>query len=525
MLSTFFWLLTMGAYFWYAREPDKKKLLLACLFFSLGLMSKPMLVTLPVIMIALDYWPLRRISFYRVGNSSAPEAPKSGKQKKKRRNRAENIPSEPTVDPRHVPLRSILYEKMPFFILAFISSVVTIIAQKEGGAVVPIVKFSLVARLENALCSYLRYIIKMLWPSNLSIFYLDDPNPWVAALSVFVLLVITWMAIKLSKRMPYILTGWAWYLVSLLPVIGIIQVGGQSMADRFTYVPIIGLFIALIWSVSDLMKDWRFWKPLSVVAAGIILIFLTGATWVQLGYWHDSISVFEHAVAVDNNNALAHVNLGSVLEGKGNYSEAEKHFRSALDTHPNYYAYYGLANCLSRTGKISEAITYYYKALRINPQMAIAHLNLAQCLALTGKKEEAILHYSEVLKLNPAFTFAQNEIGVLLASMGRYQEAINHFQDYLRMEPRNAVGFFNLGLTYSALSKPADAAGYYREAVSINPNFAEAYNALGVAMMMEGHRIEAVAQFRKALDIKPDFPRARQNLERALNGRISQTSK
>ena len=400
--------------------------------------------------------------------------------------------------------------------MAFISSIITIIAQKEGGAVVPIVKFSLVARLENALDSYLLYIMKMLWPSNLSIFYLDDPNPWLAALSVLILLAISWLAIQLSKKMPYILSGWAWYLISLLPVIGIIQVGGQSMADRFTYVPMIGLFIALVWSASDVMQSWHFRKHLSAVAACIILAFLTGATWIQLGYWRDSISVFEHAVAIDDNNALAHVNLGSVLVEKGNYSEAQKHFMSSLNAHPNYYGYYGLANCLFRMGKKSEAIPYFYKALKINRQSIIAHLNLAQCLTLTGKKEEAILHYSEVQKLNPAFSSAQNEIGVLLASMGRYQEAAEHFQDYLRMEPRNAVAFFNMGITLNAMSKPADAAKYYREAININPMFAEAHNALGAALLMEGRHIEAAEQFRKALDIKPDFPLARQNLERVL---------
>jgi Tfp pilus assembly protein PilF len=458
VLSTFFWMLTMWSYIWYVQHPGIGKYLLVLLFFILGLMSKPMLVTLPFVLLLLDYYPLYR--FHKSDGS------KNSHQ-------------------RSIVFRLIL-EKVPFFVLVLMSSAMTFYAQKHGGAVASLAVIPIQARISNALVSYTSYILKMLYPSKLAVLYpLPGILPWWQITGAcFLLLCISFSAIRLVKQSPYFIVGWLWYLGTLVPVIGLVQVGNQSMADRYTYIPLIGIFFIISWGIPEFVQRWRHVKKILPIMALTILFILTVVTFVQVGFWKNSITLFEHALRLTKNNRKAHNNLGLALEEQGLIDEAINHYEKALRISPVYVgAHNNLGNALKEQGLIDEAIKHYEEALRINPDYGKAHYNLGNVLQKQGLIDEAIKHYEEALRINPDYVDAHNNLGLALKEQDLMDEAIKHFEEALR----------------------------------INPDLAEAHNNLGAALFYKGDVDGAIEQFRKALQINPKYVAAKNNLNKLLS--------
>jgi Flp pilus assembly protein TadD len=417
VLSTFFWLLTMGSYTWYVERPGINRYVWVLFGFILGLMSKPMLVTLPFVLLLLDYWPLNRLKLDDFGFSL-----------------------KGIISP-------ILLEKLPLFVLAAASSVVTFMIQQRSGAVGSLNLFPLDSRISNALISYVNYIWKMLCPFHLAFFY---PHPmtlprWQVTGVCLLLLAIFFLVIWRFKRYPWLAVGWLWYVGTLVPVIGLVQVGEQSMADRYTYVPLVGLFIIIAWGFPELVEKWPRKKlilPLLVTALFSIYLVMS---WRQAGYWQNNMTLNAHALDVTEGNYVAHNNLGLALAEKGNTTEAIHHYTEALKIKPDFvYAHNNLGAALAELGQFEEAIKFYNEALRLMPRFAGAHHNLGVTLAKQGKHHEAITHYNEALKIEPDFIDALNNLGYILVKQGRLIEAENAFREVLRMDPGNEKGFYNL---------------------------------------------------------------------------------
>src|SRR5947209_4968602 len=391
VLSTLFLILSLWAYLRYTERPAAPRYLLALSLFALGLMSKPMLVTLPCLLLLLDYWPLGRL-------------------------RANSLPWSHGDGSGETPARSIswlLLEKVPFFALSFISCVLTVWAQHKSGALKSLQVVPLVSRSWNALVSYAAYLGKMLWPAKLAVFYPLAENSFlviiVSGLVLAALSVLTWRG---RRQQPYLMVGWLWYLGTLIPVIGLVQVGGQAMADRYTYIPFIGLFVMIAWGMAEWASHGPSRQRLLVPFCAVLLLGCLGATGSYVGDWQNSHTLFEHALKVTENNFVAHNNLGVALKDQG---------------------------------KVPEAIAHYLEAVRINPGDAGAHFNLAINFADQGNIAPALFHFSEVERLKRDDAEKDNLFGIALAKQGRLEEAVQHFYKGLRRDPGYPKTHYNLG--------------------------------------------------------------------------------
>jgi protein O-mannosyl-transferase len=393
VLSTFFFLLALMAYTRYAElkispapSQNQKWYALALVWFSLGLMSKPMLVTLPFVLLLLDYWPLGRISNFKFQNAG---------------------------------FRFLLAEKVPFLLLSSGSCVITFLAQQSGKAVMPITSLPAEARIENAFIAYAGYLEKMFWPDSLAAFYplYIQIDTDAAVIGIVVLLLISGMVFILRRERPYLVTGWFWYLGMLVPVIGLVQVGSQAMADRYTYVPLIGIFIALIWLVSEISTSWPYRRLIvSILSVGILAICWK-LTASQVCYWQNSETLARHALAVTSENSSMQQLLGEGLIEHGKVEEARQHFVEALRICPDSVPALGdLALALVAEGKLDEAIGNCQVALKIQPGELKIHYILANTLSTQGKLSEAIAEYKTVLQIDPDHMFALNDLAWLLAT-------------------------------------------------------------------------------------------------------------
>jgi protein O-mannosyl-transferase len=504
VLSTLFWLLTMLAYARYVGRPTRPRYALTLVAFALGLMAKPMLVTLPFVLLLLDTWPLDRMAYGRGGDDEP-------------RTRKRIRPSE-----QRLPLSRLVWEKTPFFALAAISSVVTFSLQQRAGAMANMEVFPLSSRIANALVSYLRYIGKMIWPSDLAVLY---PHPgtglplWWGAGAGLALLGLSILVVRVIRRRPYLAVGWLWYLGTLVPVIGLVQVGVQAYADRYTYVPLIGLFIMIAWGVPDLVGRWAHARTVLAVLAGTALAALTACTWIQLGYWKESVSLFTHTLQVTTKNYVAQNNLGNALADRGKVEEAISHYAESLRVKPDHAeAYNNWGTVLVEQGRLEEAIDRFLAALRVKPDYAAAHCNLGLALERKGRREEAIAQYLEALRLDPTYAQAHNNLALALAERGQQDEAIAHYAEALRLRPDYAEAHNNLGHILVGLGRLDEAAIHFAEAVRSKPDYAKARNNLGIVLARLGRLDEAAAQFREALRIKPDYGEARNNLAVVLGG-------
>jgi tetratricopeptide (TPR) repeat protein len=389
VLSAFFWILTMGIYVWYVAQRCSKRYLAALLCFALGLMAKPMLVTLPFVLLLLDYWPLGRLGHKEPTREEQP----SSKKKKGSKAPAPLKPVQQLPATQWSLIRPLLIEKIPFLVLTLLSSIITYIVQAYGGAVSSLGKISLSARISNAFVSYIAYIKKMVWPMDLAVLY---PHPmsiplWEVLGSAFILIVLSIQALRKKERYPFGFVGWFWYTGTLIPVVGIIQVGSQSMADRYTYVPLIGLSIIITWGLPELIKSWSYRKQTFIILSALFLFGLSLLTWQQVGYWRNSIILFDHTLAITNRNLVVQMNRGNTYLELGNYQKAILDYDKALELDPKLtdgYINRGIA--YSHLGNFQQAVRDYDKAIELAPKEATAYFGRGMVYGNLGNDQQAI---------------------------------------------------------------------------------------------------------------------------------------
>lgn len=494
VLSTFFWIWTMLAYVYYTEKPGVRRYSLVLILFSLGLMAKPMVVTLPFILILMDCWPLGRLQILFSKN-------------------------ERYLGLKQRPLSYLVLEKIPLAVLSAAASVLTVVAQHRGGAVQGLEDLPLSIRLSNALIAYTTYIGKMFWPFELSVLY---PHPeivhiWESVGSGMLLACLSIIFIMMVRRRPYFAMGWFWYLGSLVPVIGIVQVGAQSMADRYTYIPLIGLFVIIAWGVFALLKNRRYKKAFLTTSAGLVILSLMICTVRQVYHWKDSLSLFEHTLNVTDNNWIIHNSVGTVLMNEGKYKKAIGHFNEALKIYPECAeAHLALGSVKERQGLWKEANTHYLEALKLNPDYAEAHNNLGNVYALQRQVKPAIEHYSEALRIKPDYANAHINMGNVLAYNGSIKDAMRHYSKALEIKPHHVKTHINVGLVMLHSGDADEAIVHFSEVLSINGNSVRAYYGLARAYQMKGDLDKAIRYYREALQLEPDNETIRSNLESVL---------
>ena len=455
VLSTFFWLLTMWAYIRYAQKTNLKRYSLVILFFAMGLMSKPMLVTLPFVLLLLDYWPLRRLQ-----------------------------------SDRRTAISRLVYEKIPLLVLVAGSVVTTLTVQKMGGALGSLNAFPIQERVINALVSYWLYLQKMIWPGGLAIFYAHPENTlsvWKGLATAALLALVTTAAIRLARRAPYFAVGWFWYLGTLIPVIQLVQTGSIAMADRYAYVPLIGIFIIIAWGLPELLAKWRLRSRILTIAAGIWIPTLMLMTWNQVSHWKNSITIFSHAIEV-----------------------TDIEYPDFLLAHNN------LANALLAEGRTGKAISHYKMAINLMPDYAVNHNHLANALFAEQKTEEAISHFKMAIELMPDYAIAHNNLGTVLLAEQKTEEAISHYKTAVKLLPNYATAHYNLGFALMKEKKTGEAIFHFKMAIQLEPNNTNAHSNLGNALLAEQKTKEAISHYKIAINLKPDNPLALQNFKMAL---------
>ncbi len=534
LLSTFFMFLTLWVYARYAEQPCLGKYLLALSMFAMGLLAKSMLVTLPVILILLDYWPLGRF----------PRNKSNGGLKSS----------------FFFLLKArVLKEKIPFFLLSIIDSgIILFMSQNRlGGKTGP--SFSLWERLLHATNGYAAYVKKLFWPTDISIAY--QPNAhltaWITVLSAVLILGISLFSLKNLKRRPYLMVGWLWFLVMLFPVIGFIRTGPHILADRYSYVTYIGLFIMVSWAIGEWSQKGLRHKQIAISAAVLGIVLCSFLTLAQVKYWKNSVTLFTHAIAVNRSNVTAQLNLGLALHNQGNDKEAMDHLKKAIELAPEKaIVQYGLASFLSDLGKTQEAIPYLSEAIRLKPGYLKAHVQLGICLARIGKFDQAYAHFKEAINLDkedpwvhynygnalglqkkyteaigeikkavemdPHYELARNRLstykrmfslekGIKLFENGKVEEAAEMLEKMVRLFPDEPQAYFYLGLIASGKGQLDVASSYLGKAVKANPEYAEAYVNLGIILNRKKAYEEAEKAFMKAIEVRPEFVKAHYN--------------
>ncbi|MDL1964210.1 MAG: tetratricopeptide repeat protein, partial [Deltaproteobacteria bacterium] len=474
VLSAFFGMLTILAYCRYAKQPSIAGYILIILFLGMGLMAKPMLVTLPFLLLLLDFWPLGRLRFATIS--------------------------------RLVP------EKIPLFVLSAVSTFVTYFVQQHGGAVTSLEVLPLKIRIANALISYLSYIEKMIWPSGLAVFY---PYPerllGQAVLSGLVIFCLSVLVIQNSHRFPYLVTGWLWYLGTLVPVIGLVQVGSQSMADRYTYIPLIGLFIIVAWGIADILMRYQIKRVALAIVYSSVLAFFMISAWFQVRHWQNSVTLFTHTLNVTHNNSHAHYSLGYALARQGKLDKAIVHYSRALQINPNYtIALNSLGYALAHQGKIDKAIVHYSRALQINPDYVNAHNNLGNALAHQENIKGAFFHYYEALRINPDYDGAYFNLGKIYANQGKIGKAIINYKKAIRINPDMTQALYNLSWINATCENEnfrnsIEAVGLAEKLCDLTSHSQPlALDALAAAYAEAGRFNEAVATAQEALKLVSD---------------------
>jgi len=499
VLSGFFWMLTMAAYLNYARKPRLGSYLLVFFALAFGLMAKPMLVTLPFVLLLLDYWPLSRFS--RARKKSDPT---------QRDLQAENMKC-----PQYPALR-LVAEKVPLLGLALISSIITYTVQQTAGAMNLLENYSVKLRIANALVAYLRYIGKIFYPRSLAVLY---PHPvgslpaWQPVIALVILVFISVAAVFLARRHRFLLVGWLWYLGTMLPVIGLVQVGNQAMADRYTYLPSIGIFIIVAWAVAELVKKFQLPKVLPAVSATLIVVILVICTRTQVRYWKNSLTLYEHTVAITENNYIMHNNYASALAREGRDDEAVKHFKRAIEINPRYFrAHNGLGNVYLKQGKINPAIDHFSQAIRIKPDYHKALNNMGIALKQQGKTELAIEKWKQALNVKPDYVNAHHSLALAMTEVGRYDEAVKHFKAALQLKPDWPEAHYNLASAYYRQGKLGLSVNRCARALSIKPDYIIARATMAYTLVEMGQIAPAIEQYYIVLKFDPDHLFALRNL-------------
>ena len=446
LLCAFFWILTMWAYIFYSERPGILRYFAVFLFFVLALLSKSMAVTLPFVLLLLDYWPLRR--FQREGRK----------------------------------IFWLLAEKAGLFCLGGTALLVAVLSMYWSNSA----KLWMVSTdkelVGKALVNSVIYIYKMIWPFELMVPYsnLGKIAWWQAGGAAILLIVVTVFAFRQAKRKPYLLFGWLWYLITISPVIGLVYGSPQKIADRYTYLPLVGLFIAMVWGIEDIMRNLTHRRSVLAATAGVLISALAIISWVQTGYWKNSFSILKHDLALNPGN---------------------------------YFAMNSLGNILAEQGDLRAAVSYYSQALEIKPDYAKVHTNLGVALRKLGESDQAMAHYSEALRVNPGDWKAYYNLGNLLAGKGDIEAAIVNYSEALKLKPDHAKTHNNLGTALIRGGGVDEAISHFREAARINPDFVEAHYNLGRARAEQGNMEKAMAHYAEAIRIRPNYTKALRDLE------------
>jgi protein O-mannosyl-transferase len=492
ILSGLFFMLTLGAYTCYVRNRGPFVWYAAALCFAaLGLMSKPMLVTVPFVLLLLDYWPLQRFSTSIV--------------------------------------RRLLLEKIPFLLLSAVACVVTFVMQQKTGAVKSLATVTMPMRIENAFVSCARYLGKIFWPVDLAVLY-PRQDQWPLLLVIFSVALLTALcvaAVALRKKFPFAFTGWFWFAGMLVPVIGLVQVGEQAMADRYVYLPQIGLYLLLAWLIADLTLRWRHRLLILGSLAAVVLAALTLRARNQTSDWQNSETLWTHTLACTSNNLVAHYNYGNALLQKGDVNDAITQYQDALNIDPHdAVARNNLGTAMLKNGQVDEAINQYREAIQNDPGYILAHINLANQLLPKGQVDEAIAQYREALKIDPDDPAALHNLGNALLQKGEVDEAIAQYQEEIKINPDYALAYYNLGNALAQKEQMDSAISQYQAALKLDPDYALAHANLGNALYQKGQVDEAISQYQQALKINPDDAAVHNNLAAALlqKGRVDEAA-
>ena len=508
VLSTFFFLLTLLAYARYAEIRNPKSDIthhawpyyaLTLVFFAFGLMSKPMLVTLPFVLLLLDYWPLGRFSLSVIQQSSPPSL---------------HYSITPKLQHSTAPPPRLLLEKLPFLGLAVAMSWITLVTQQRSGAIAELSVLPLHSRIANTFVSYACYLQKMFWPEGLIAYYprvLSWPI-WQVAGSALFLAGLTVVVFRLARRRPYLIFGWLWFLGTLVPVIGLVQVGTQAMADRYTYIPLIGPFIMLAWGLVDLWTDKRLPRLVLALAASAALAACLILARNQVRYWQRSLTLFNHVLSVLPDVPLAHNNIGSALYDQGRFEEAIPHLETALRLKPHYVdAHNNLGLALWRLGRDQPAIEQFTAVLNQRPDVK-AYYNLGVVLFNQGKLDQAKECFLATLRLQPDSAEAHNNLGNVLGTQGKMEEAGQEFSAAVQVAPDLVEAQCNLARYYTEKGAPNLAIERYGAALRAKPDNVEAHNSLAKLLDQAGRSREAAEHYAAAAQLQPDLAEAQNNL-------------
>jgi len=490
VLSTFFLMLTMWSYVLYVKRPGVWKYLLCILFFCLGLMTKSMLVTVPGVLLLLDYWPLDRL---RIGFSNGNSGHGG------------------------ISITRLVLEKVPFFLLSAALGIVTVTAFSRGMATDAMNTAPLVERVVVAVVHYWEYLGKMVWPAHLAFTY-PHPDAY-SSLEIFggwaFLVCTTALVLWSARRLPYLVVGWLWFLGTFVPVIGVLQAGEWGMADRYAYVPFMGVFIIIVWGVYDIVARWRwrFRKQGLIVLAVALLSAMTVTSWFQTSYWEDDFTLCRHALDVTAGKANVHNNLGVALEKAGQTDEAIRHYQEAIRRSPNYRkAHYNLGIALEGQGRTDEAMACYQKVLRIDPNQARTRYSLGNVLTKEGRTNKAIRQGIEASWVNAR---THNNMGVLLAKEGKVLDAMAHFSEALHIIPNFVEAHNNIGLALAMRNRISEALEHFREALRVDPRYENARCNLGNVLLQRGNFGEAIRHYQEVLRIDPEHATAGDRLREA----------
>jgi len=466
ILSGLFWMLTLWSYVYYAEKPGIKRYCLVLLFFGLGLLTKPMIVMLPVVLIFLDYWPLKRIRSDSLSWSAYHK-----------------LLFQPS-NTHGLLWRNLspVLEKIPLLVLSAASISITFFAETKVGALPSLESFPVIVRLSNALVSYATYLLKLICPIHLSVFYPHQGLPplWKITGAALLLAALSFAAAKCRKTQPFFIIGWLWFLFALLPVIGFIQIGDHSMADRYFYIPCIGIFIIVSWGSHRTAAKFGLAKAHLFLLAAVVVFLLGVSVQIQLPRWRNSITLFKHALEVTRNNHAAHNNLAHALFHKGDVQGALQHASAAV---------------------------------RIKPNSVEIRYNMGVALASSGKLEEAISHLEWVLQADPDSGMGNYSMALALTQQGKFEQAIPYFLKSLESNGDHAAVHYHLGKIFFKQNRLEKAYHQYKEALRINPNYPEAHNDLGVILYEQGKPREAAFHISQALKLRPDFEDAQRNLD------------
>jgi tetratricopeptide (TPR) repeat protein len=472
LLSTLFWILTIGAYFRYVESRSLGWYAIAIVLFALGLLAKPMVVTLPFVLLLLDYWPLERFEF-------------------------------------KIPLR-LIWEKVPFLIIAGFASIITFFLFRSVGQVQNIKALPLISRVNNAVIAYVKYIEKMIWPAGLAANYPYSENTmptWQIIAAAVLLLAITVRVILLGKKYKYLPVGWFMFLGTLVPVIGLIQINALSMADRYTYLSLTGLFIIVAWGTTELLAKWEYKRIVLSLSSVVVILVLSVYAWFQTGYWRNSINLFSHVLEVTSRNRLAYYNRGCAYYDKEEYDLAISDYSKAIEIESNdVKAYYNRGNAYAKgKGEYDLAISDFNKALQCDPGLVNVYQNMGKTLSLQGKLEEAAKNFREALSREPLNPELHSELGAILGRQGRLDEAVSQFNEALRIKPDFAEAHGNLGYTLLNQDKFDQAVTHLTRAVQLDPNSDKSHYYLAIALTEKGRIDEAVTHYDYAIRLKPDW--------------------